>query len=792
MARLRRTAIGLALLITALFAWPAAPRPFDYEYFLSRLVDLDGLPKIEPGVRCKQDSSYDRAGRDPKHEDANGDTGKYLRIEPNGEAVMADIQGPGCIFRIWSADPQGQIRFYLDGDTKPTYEFTFHNMFLGDWGKQKVPPPIVYKRPGARAFDSYLPIPFARSCRVTADEAYVQYYHIQYKIYPPGTAVETFHLPFTPQENVVLQEVAAIWAAQGKNPQPPGPTARTVKDEVTLEPGKPTRIALLPGPAVVKAVRMKLVGRERDALRNTLLRVFWDDQREPDVDAPLGDFFGAPWGGVTYRSLPLGVTEDGFYCYYRMPYHWRALFTAENQGAQPATLRFEITYEPRDALPPDVGYFHAKWRREPDCAQFNYPFLWAWGQGKYVGVVMGVEHPSPGWWGEGDEKVRADGEAFPSIWGTGTEDFFGSAWGLHGDVREPLFGCNLDAGARTVAYRFQVADSVPFQKSFQMAIENYPPNDDDYFSVAYWYATRPNADFFPRYGGAEYTVKERAPWGRQFQGAFEFEKVFAGSLPAGARVVDDAALPAALSGRAGVDLGVRQQGDVMGPAPFRAPQSGAYYLLIYGLQGKEPPVAEVTVDGQALAAGQPDATQGLVAFGPAHLQAGRHLLALRFAAGASGVLDAFVLEPTYSVRAVEAELARVLKAEGGGHSVQQMMYPPSGQRSQAGAQLLFTPSAPGADVGLGFEVPSDGDYVVSAWMSTSYDYGIYQLAVDGEKIGQAFDLFSPNWMIAAKSASAPARLKAGKHRLDFIAVGKNDRSKGYCLGIDAFAVEPAH
>jgi hypothetical protein len=95
-------------------------------------------------------------------------------------------------------------------------------------------------------------------------------------------------------------------------------------------------------------------------------------------------------------------------------------------------------------------------------------------------------------------------------------------------------------------------------------------------------------------------------------------------------------------------------------------------------------------------------------------------------------------------------------------------------------------------VGLRFEVPADGDYVISAWMSTSHDYGIYQMAVDGEKIGEPFDLFTPTWIVAAKSASAPARLEAGKHRLDFIAVGKNERSSGYFIGIDAFAVEPAH
>jgi len=785
---LRRGAVWFALAAAMCCAGPAAARTLDYSYFLTQLVDLDGLPRMEPGVTCRMASSYDRRCHEPEHEQANGDAGQYLRVEPDGEAVMADLEGPGCIFRIWSANPQGKIRLYLDGDDTPTYEFDFDGIFRGDWGAQKVPRPIVYKRGAAHsASDAYLPIPYARSCRVTADKAHGQYYHVQYKTYPAGTQVQTFRLPLDAQQQALLEKVAAIWAARGENPQPPGPGAQTVEGDVTLEPGQPARLAMLPGPGVVKALRMKLVSEERYALRKTMLRILWDDERQPDVDAPLGDFFGAPWGEVPYRSLPLGVTEDGGYCYFRMPFHWRALFAAENQGETPAALHYEITWEPAGSLGRDVGLFHAKWRREEECARFNYPFLQAWGQGKYVGVMMGIEHPTPGWWGEGDEKVRVDGEDFPGIWGTGSEDFFGDAWGIRADLREPVFGCYLDAGARTICYRFQVSDSIPFETSFDMAIENYPPNDDDYFSVAYWYATRPGADFFPQYGGAEYTVAERMPWGRRLKGAMEFEEVFGASLPQAAAIVSDARLPVALSGGAGVDIGSRGENDLMGPAPFHVAQSGAYHVLVYGARGRTPPAMNVAIDGTDLRTGRVDAAKSVAAFGPVRLEAGGHTIALRFGAGASGVIDAFALEQACSEHAVEAELASVARAEGGSHAVQDMVY--SGKRHGTGAQLFFMGREKGAVVGIEFEAPEDGAYTISAWMSTSHDYGVYQMAVDGELIGEPFDLWSPQWVVAAKSASAEVRLEAGTHRLDFVAVGRNEQSKGYYIGIDAFAAE---
>jgi len=183
-----------------------------YEDLLAHLTDLDRLPAIEPGVYCKQFSSYDRASKYDAATDsylswaANADRGQYIRVdEQTKEGVMAEMKGPGCIFRIWSANPQGVIRFYLDGDTKPTHEWDFMKLTAG--AIEPFVTPLVWKRdPDNRNSGSniYLPIPFAKSCKVTSvviDESKPKtpghYYIINYRTFPKVWKIESLKLPLT-------------------------------------------------------------------------------------------------------------------------------------------------------------------------------------------------------------------------------------------------------------------------------------------------------------------------------------------------------------------------------------------------------------------------------------------------------------------------------------------------------------------------------------------------------------------------------------------------------------------
>lgn len=168
--------MALAGLLGAMVGGAAqqAGSPLTYVDILHQLTDLDRLTHLQTGCKGGLFSSWDRNSRTVWG--ANGDAGQYLRVEPNGEAVMMDLDGPGVIYRTWSANPMGKIRLYLDGAQTPSFEWNFPDLFDGQF-----PPfikPLVYRRDRAQsASDCYLPIPFARHIKITADKAHGEYYH---------------------------------------------------------------------------------------------------------------------------------------------------------------------------------------------------------------------------------------------------------------------------------------------------------------------------------------------------------------------------------------------------------------------------------------------------------------------------------------------------------------------------------------------------------------------------------------------------------------------------------------
>jgi len=372
----------------------AEQRVLPYSYFLSQLVDLDRLPYLESGTKCAQASSYCRLSRyDAKTNtyidwEANDDWGYYISVdEATGEALMADLKGPGCIRRIWSANPHGKIRFYLDGDTEPTYEFEFMKLFSG--GIEPFRRPVVWCRKGDEeetpitASDSYLPIPFARSCRVTMDKKYRMFYHIGYQTFSPSTQVESFRLPLTESESKLLDRVCKTLSNCGVDPQPKANAESRSSEEVVIA-GSNQELFRLTGPATITEFSAKIL--EREAARTVTLRVYWDGAKEPSIEAPLDDFFGGAAydqgdKDTQYKSLAMGITDKLNYCYWRMPFRKEALFMVENNGQADTQITFRASYV-RKPVADNAAYFHAKWRREAFCNSFEYPFLEACGWGK--------------------------------------------------------------------------------------------------------------------------------------------------------------------------------------------------------------------------------------------------------------------------------------------------------------------------------------------------------------------------------------------------------------------------
>ncbi|HOE97363.1 MAG TPA: DUF2961 domain-containing protein [Candidatus Sumerlaeota bacterium] len=280
---------------------------------------------------------------------------------------------------------------------------------------------------------------------------------------------------------------------------------------ITLEQHATTTLADIQGPGTIQHIWITV---DTKAYRDCVLRFYWDNEETPSVEAPLGDFF-AVGHGLRYNlnSLPVAVNPNGgFNCYWPMPFRERARITIENQRAEAIhSFFYQITYE-LAPVPREAAYFHAQWRRK--VVDLDYPEYTILdgvkGQGQYVGTFMALQQTADGWWGEGEIKFFIDGDSeYPTICGTGTEDYFGGAWGFGDTFSTPFLGYPLwwkEPGAvpRHALYRWHIPDPIRFKQDLRVTIQNlggWPDRPvflarfDDIASTAYWYQTEPHAPF---------------------------------------------------------------------------------------------------------------------------------------------------------------------------------------------------------------------------------------------------------------------------------------------------------
>lgn len=291
-------------------------------------------------------------------------------------------------------------------------------------------------------------------------------------------------------------------------------------DNFNVPPGATHVLFDEQGPGVITHIWITFLGPEPQNWapqgsanhQELMLRMYWDGRQRPAVEAPLGDFFANCFGERReVISLPVIVEDaDSYNCFWRMPFRKSARIEIENQSDKPLSLLyFNIDWIKVADLPSDIPYFYAQYRQEyPVEKGKDYVVLETSGKGHYVGTVLAVRMRSPSWFGEGDEKIYIDGETKPSIWGTGTEDYFLSAWGLK-IASTPYFGVPFfdfrGIGGRTSAYRWHISDPIVFNKSIKVTFEHWGwispdenpeykstswnEREDDYSSVAFWYQT---------------------------------------------------------------------------------------------------------------------------------------------------------------------------------------------------------------------------------------------------------------------------------------------------------------
>lgn len=302
-----------------------------------------------------------------------------------------------------------------------------------------------------------------------------------------------------------------------------------------LENGETKTLAQIEGPGLITHIWFTINSEDAHYMRRMLIRIYWDDETDPSVDSPIGDFFGQGHCKVhPFQSLPLNMTGStekftAMNCFFPMPFRKKARIEIVNETTEKTTIYFHIDYEKYDeSLADDILYFHAKWRREnptdgwmpaesvrtnPEYWKImdtrsqltdegNYLVLEAEGKGHYVGCNLSVHNLQGSWWGEGDDMMIIDGEPWPPrLHGTGTEDYFGNAWRMQPHAFL-YHGASLpeEVGkGRVTCYRYHIEDPVNFEKSIRISIEHCHANaaTDDYASVAYWYQTEPHKIWAP-------------------------------------------------------------------------------------------------------------------------------------------------------------------------------------------------------------------------------------------------------------------------------------------------------
>ena len=277
-------------------------------------------------------------------------------------------------------------------------------------------------------------------------------------------------------------------------------------DMIMIPAGKEATILQVQGPGIITRIWFRIDSSDPYFLRRILLKMYWDNEDNPSVEVPLGDFFGS---GFTYRQYVtpyLGMSSGGYTCFFPMPFEDLARIVIVNESGQELKgFYYQIDYQKlEDPISTDVGYFHAYWHRDV-CTDYdsNFTILNTKGHGHIVGVNMSIQSYDHTFsFLEGDEKVFVDGEKKPSIHGTGTEDYFSSGWYFNkGEYAGPYNGLVLkdDSLGRISAYRFHIMDPIPFKKSINFTIEHGDNNKDvaDYSSTVYWYQIEPHVKFPP-------------------------------------------------------------------------------------------------------------------------------------------------------------------------------------------------------------------------------------------------------------------------------------------------------
>jgi hypothetical protein len=506
---------------------------------LNEMVDLERLTRLpEEGYKTIQYSSYDRRSTKPTdsswfaNEDGFGNEPipgfeKVLK-QPDadgiGEYLICDIQKPGAVLRLWTAGISGKIRIFLDNINSPVYEGDAQDFFwktIEKLSKQELSSDYVRI---LRQFDaSYFPIPFAKRCRIEwiGDIRKIHFYHVGFRVYDSRVKVETFSEKDIKVYSKELEKVVRVFKNPDENQD--FKNSKVESADINLDAGAKIELFNIKGTRAIEYLSIKIKASEiESALRKNILTIYFDNSSVPQVQSPVGDFFGAAPGLNPSQSLPFSIGTDGtMICRYIMPFNNSAKIVVENNSNETVAITGEIratdfVWEDGKSM-----HFRARWRISNGLTATNINdvsnnvtdilYLMALGQGRVVGAAAYVYNPSNvptswgNWWGEGDEKIYVDQDTFPSFFGTGSEDYFNYSWSSARIFSFPYCGQPRNDGPGNRGYisnfRWHILDDILFMDklAFYMELGHHGIVPDfSYGRIVYFYALPTLLDDFQK------------------------------------------------------------------------------------------------------------------------------------------------------------------------------------------------------------------------------------------------------------------------------------------------------
>ena len=473
---------------------------------------------------CKQFSSYDRKSTERGGEGwfANGDYNQFIRTETQDgreEFVMMESSEPGSIVRFWmtlngETERAGTLRIYVDDYETPAIEGTVFDVLSGNVvvGEPLAAGVSIETPRELRGHNLYMPIPYGKRCKVTfeypaplkRDESGKPvfpgyfFYNIGYRAYDPSVSVVSYSQEQLRANRALIEQVQR--QLQEKNRETKRLKLTSENLDCSLAPDA-SRSFTIEGAQAIRNLRLQLkAANTEQALRSTVLEISFDNERT--VWVPVGDFFGIGYKPLYTNTWYTHCTAEGMMeSFWVMPFKENCTITLHNYSKEPVDVVNSSVAYSKWQWDDRSMHFGATWklydhqmldrmirRSGGECADVNFALLE--GKGVYMGDAIALCNSTPGWWGEGDEKIFVDGETFPSSFGTGSEDYYGYAWCLsapftdHPFIAQPDGGGN-NAPAFSANTRLRALDAIPFNRSIDVNLEQY--NRINYAPVAYWY-----------------------------------------------------------------------------------------------------------------------------------------------------------------------------------------------------------------------------------------------------------------------------------------------------------------